>query len=67
LHGKISELIPAHNRSDLQRENQLSLADLKTLRAEFDDLEKQITDSLNAARKARRERKAARVGEKVGW
>jgi hypothetical protein len=67
LHGRISEFIPAHNRSDLQRENQSSLTDLKNLRAEFDDLEKKITDAVKAARKARQERKTARVGEKAGW
>lgn len=67
LHGKISKALLAHNRSDLRRENLSSLTDLKNLRAEFDDLEKKITDSVKTARKARQERKAARVGEKVGW
>jgi len=67
LHGKISEVLLAHNRSDLRRENQSSLADLKKLREEFDDLEKKITDCVKAARKARQDRKAARVGKKAGW
>lgn len=63
LHGKISEFILAHNRSDLQRENQPQLSNFTAVRNEFDDLEGQLMRELKAARKARQERK----DKKVGW
>ena len=67
LHGKISEILLAHNRSDLRRENPTSLNDLNGLRNEFDDLECKLKDGLKGARKARENRKATKVGQKSGW
>jgi hypothetical protein len=67
MHGRISEALLAHNRSDLRRENPPSLDDLKALRMEFDQLESELTEGLKSARRARKERKDAKVGEKVGW
>jgi uncharacterized protein YydD (DUF2326 family) len=39
LHGKISEIILAHNKSDQQRENPPTLKDFNALYKEFDELE----------------------------
>lgn len=67
LHGRLSEVLLAHNRSDLQRENQPSLNDLTTFRTEFDELEKELRASKKAAQKARSGRKDAKVAAKAGW
>jgi len=67
LHGKISEMILAHNRSDLQKESPLTLADLTTIRKEFDELEKELKESRKAARKARNTRKDAKDTARAGW
>jgi len=67
LHGKISEVLLAHNRSDLRRENPTSLSSLNELRKEFDELEGKLKDGLKNSRKAREERKATKVGQKAGW
>jgi hypothetical protein len=67
LHGRISEVILAHNRSDQQRENPPTLADLNYLRQDFDLLEKELKQALKASRKERQERKDSSLTEKVGW
>lgn len=67
LHGRLSEVLLAHNRSDLQRENQPSLADLTAMRKEFDDLEKELRESRKAAKEARSARKEAKVTARAGW
>lgn len=67
LHGRLSEVLLAHNRSDLQRENQPSLADLTSLRKEFDELETELRASRKAARDARGARKDAKVTARAGW
>lgn len=67
LHGRLSEVLLAHNRSDLQRENQPSLNDLTTFRTKFDELEKELRASKKAAQKARSERRDAKVVAKAGW
>ena len=67
LHGRFSEVLLAHNRSDLQRENQLSLNDLTTFRTEFDELEKELHASKKVAKKERDERKANKVKARGGW
>ena len=67
LHARLSEVILAHNRSDLQRENLPTLADLATLRKEFDELEKELKESRKVAQKARGARKAATVTGRAGW
>jgi hypothetical protein len=67
LHGKLSEVLLAHNRSDVQRQSQPSLADLTALRKEFDELEAELRTSKKVAQKARSDRKEARVVAKAGW
>ncbi len=67
LHGRLSEFLLAHNRSDLQRQSQPSLADLAAIRKEFDELEKELQASKKTAQKARRDRKVARIAAKAGW
>lgn len=67
LHGKISEVILAHNRSAQQRENLVELKDLIALRKEFDELEVSLKDSRKAACKDRETRKKEKASVKVGW
>lgn len=67
LHGRLSEVLLAHNRSDIQRQNQPTLADLTALRKEFDELEAELRASKKVAQKARSDRKEARVVAKAGW
>lgn len=67
LHGRVSEVILAHNRSDQQRENSPSLADLVVFRKEFDLLEQELRQSLKAARKDRQARKDASLTQQLGW
>lgn len=67
LHGRLSEVLLAHNRSDLQRENQPSLADLTALRKEFDELETELRSSRKAAKEARSIRKDAKITARAGW
>jgi len=67
LHGRLSEVILAHNRSDLQRESQPTLADLAAFRKEFEELEKGLKESRKTAQKARGTRKEARVTGRAGW
>ena len=67
LHGRISEVLLAHNRSDLQRENPLSLDDFNAFRKEFDELEKELRESRKAAREARSTRKDAKTKARAGW
>jgi energy-coupling factor transporter ATP-binding protein EcfA2 len=67
LHNKLSEVLLAHNRSDIQRQNQPSLADLTAIRKEFDELETELRASKKIAQKARSERKEEKVKAKAGW
>lgn len=67
LHGRLSEVILAHNRSDQQRENPPDLKDLTAVRKEFDELETNLRASRKAATKGRAARKEAKTTEKVGW
>jgi hypothetical protein len=67
LHGRLSEVILAHNRSDLQRESQPTLSDLGAFRKEFDELEKGLKESRKAAQKARGARKDAKMASRAGW
>lgn len=67
LHGRLSEILLAHNRSDVKRECLPTLDDLTALRKELDELEKQLKDSRKIAKKAREERKEARIKAKSGW
>jgi hypothetical protein len=67
MHGRLSELILAHNRSDQQRENPAGLKDLAAIRKEFDQLEANLRLSRKAATKGRSARKEGRTSEKVGW
>lgn len=67
LHGRLSEVLLAHNRSDLQRENQPSLNDLADMRKEFEELEKELRESRKAAIEARKARKDAKKAARAGW
>ena len=67
LHGRISEVILAHNRSDQQRENPPELEELDKLRKSFDALEAELRSSRKVAIKDREVRKKATSTEKVGW
>jgi hypothetical protein len=67
LHGRLSEVILAHNRSDQQRENPPDLKDLSALRKEFDELEANLRAARKAATKGRADRKKAKTTEQLGW
>jgi energy-coupling factor transporter ATP-binding protein EcfA2 len=67
LHGRLSEVILAHNRSDQQRENPPTLQDLTGMRKEFDSLEANLRAARKAATKSRADRKNAKTTEQVGW
>ncbi len=67
LHGRISEVILAHNRSDQQRENSPTIEDLNVLRREFDELEVSLRASRRAAIKNRDIRREAKTAKKIGW
>ncbi|ANV99341.1 AAA family ATPase [Bradyrhizobium icense] len=67
LHGRLSEVILAHNRSDQRREDPPDLDDLKALRKEFDVLEAALRIARRTATDARATRKKAKVSQKLGW
>lgn len=67
LHGKISEVIIAHNRSDQQRENPPGLKDYTELRKEFDELETSLKTSLKSSRADRKIRKNTKDIGRAGW
>jgi hypothetical protein len=67
LHGRLSEVLLAHNRSDLQRENPPSYTDLTSLRKEFDDLEQEARRLKKAATKEREVRKDLKNKARAGW
>ena|ERR1700730_9771827 len=67
LHGRLSEVVLAHNRSDQQRENPPDLKDLTAIRKEFDELEANLRASRKVATKGRADRKKEKTTEKVGW
>ncbi len=67
LHGRMSEVIFAHNRSDLQRENQPTLADLTSFRKEFEELEKELKEARKTARDGRGTRKDEKETARAGW
>ena len=67
LHGRLSEVIPAHNRSDQKREDLPDLDDLKAFRKEFDQIEAALRVSRKTATEGREARKKARASQKLGW
>lgn len=67
LHGRISEVILAHNRSDQQRENPPELKDYKELRKIFDDLESSLKASLKSSKVDRKIRKDTKDSGRAGW
>lgn len=67
LHGRLSEVILAHNRSDLQRENPLTMADLTGFRKEFEDLEAKLKELKKTARNERTARKDTKADARAGW
>ncbi len=67
LHGRMSEVILAHNRSDLQRENQPTLADLTAFRKEFEELEKELKELRKTARDDKGTRKDEKATARAGW
>src|SRR3989339_203088 len=67
LHGRLSEIILAHNRSDIQREKLPSIGDFNILWAEFEVLERSLKEGLSNARKDRDTRKKVHDTARVGW
>ncbi|MGY3388314.1 energy-coupling factor transporter ATP-binding protein EcfA2 [Bradyrhizobium sp. USDA 3311] len=67
LHGRLSEVILAHNRSDQKREDPPDLDDLKALRKDFDVLEAALRVARRTATDGRATRKKAKVSQKLGW
>jgi hypothetical protein len=67
LHGRLSEVTLAHNRSDQKREDPSDLDDLKALRKEFDELEAALKASRRMATDERTARKKAKVSQRLGW
>jgi hypothetical protein len=67
VHGRISEVILAHNRSDQKRENAPTLSDFAELRKEFEELETALREAQKAAKKNREARKKAKEQARAGW
>lgn len=67
LHGRISERLLAHNRSDQKRESALSLSDVECIRQDFSELEARAKELQRAARKEREVRKKNKETARVGW
>jgi hypothetical protein len=67
LHGRLSEVLLAHNRSDLQRQNPPTLADLTMFREEFNVLEGGLKELRKTAKKERESRKASKIEARGGW
>lgn len=66
LHGSISEFIPGHNRSELQRENLPTIENYKGLRKEFNELEAEM-NAKRAEVITARGIKGKSVAQEVGW
>lgn len=67
LHGRMSEVLLAHNRSDRRREDPLELSDLTAFRLEFDMLEEELKKTQRIARKEREGRRKGKRAEQFGW
>lgn len=67
LHGRISEYIPGHNRSEMQRESLPSLDNYKMIRKEFNELEADINKKRTEVLEAKGARRSNNVSQKVGW
>ena len=67
FHGRLSEVLLAHNSSDLQRENQPQLADLTKFLAEFNTLETELREARKGAIAERDVRKEEKKAAKAGW
>lgn len=67
LHGRISEVLLAHNRSDTKREDPPSINDYHSMRKDFEDLERDLQNSRKMSIKARSTRRADRTDVKTGW
>jgi len=67
FHGRVSEFILAHNRSDLQREDQPTITNFNSFKEEFEKIEIELKESKKLAEKDREVRKKARKAATVGW
>jgi len=67
LHGRISKVILAHDRSDQLRENLPSLKELEMFRKEFNELEAGLKALRKAAINDRKVREETMPAKKVGW
>ena len=67
LHGKLSEFILAHNRSDEMREKLISIDDYKSVKKTFDELEKKLKDAKKKAKDDRDDRKKLLKDATKGW
>jgi hypothetical protein len=67
LHGKISELLLSHNRSDMMREHSLTIDEFKKIQREFEGLDQALTVARKDVIIAREARKATRKDAVKGW
>lgn len=67
LHGRISEVIIAHNRSDQKRENLPTISDYNNLFGEFIKLESMLRTALKSSREERKKRKEEKEAGRAGW
>lgn len=67
LHGKISEFLPSHNRSDTMRVSLPRLDDFNNMQSEFDKLERDLSAARKAALNARNTRSATSREAAKGW
>jgi hypothetical protein len=67
LHGRLSEMIPAHNRSDLQRETLPKLADFRAFQKELNTLHNELKQAGKGARKERDVRKKEKTAARAAW
>ncbi|MFA5432878.1 MAG: hypothetical protein WC319_08410 [Candidatus Paceibacterota bacterium] len=67
LHSRLSEVILAHNRSDVQRQSQPNLSDFTKFYNELETIECNLKTLQKDVRKARDERKNQNLLKKSGW
>lgn len=67
LHGRLSEVLLAHNRSGTKGEHPVGLPELVALRKEFDSLEETLRELSKAAKKDRSARRDSTSVKLLGW
>jgi ABC-type transport system involved in cytochrome c biogenesis ATPase subunit len=61
LHGRLSEVILAHNRSDQMREQPPTISDFKRLRQQFDEIDAELSSARKTVLAAREAKKKSKV------